>query len=139
LGGDVVAVEEAAIEYFEAEWVEEAFPDGVLVGMGAVDWGVGLIGGELEGVRGEVGVEVLIGVTGDDALEMDSEEAGGNLRFCGGWTRAWDGEGRHVKLERPPWTQWAVGFMASANPEGMPTNKLPAATIQFKYDGLARS
>ena len=135
----MVAVGDVAVEHCEVEGGEEAFLDGAFEGMGAVVRVVALIGDELEGVGSEVEVEILIGVTGDDALEMDSEEAGGNLRFCGGWTRAWDGEGRHVKLERPPWTQWAVGFMASANPERMPTNELPAATIQFKYDGLARS
>jgi hypothetical protein len=50
----------------------------------------------------------------------------------------WDGENRLVKLERPAWTQPAGGFIAPANPQGIPPNSLPAATIEFKYDGLSR-
>ncbi|RFC47279.1 MAG: hypothetical protein DVB22_003183, partial [Verrucomicrobia bacterium] len=70
-------------------------------------------------------------------------DADGNLRFDGRWTMTWDGENRLVKLERPAWTQptsttEGYSFTAPANPQGIPPNALPAATIEFKYDGLSR-
>ncbi len=52
------------------------FLDGAFEGAGAVDWVVALIGDELEGVGGEVEVEILFGETSDDALELDSDDAG---------------------------------------------------------------
>ena len=80
-----------------------------------------------------------VGLSGElTAEQRPSYDADGNLRFDGRWTMTWDGENRLVKLERPAWTQPTGGFMAPANALGIPPNELPAATIEFKYDGLSR-